>query len=530
MNDEMTSRLSGMRAPLPVLTLVGALIVAIFIGDLVSPLGYMVWVMYFLPLVLTTQLLPHLTNPVLMSCSALVLLAFFFSRPGLPPELSLVSRGLGLFGFWVTAYFLLRHRRTLDALRESANRYQVLVESMNRERAEAALKDAQERFKSIFESSQDAIAYATLDGTLLEVNEAFLRLIGRSREAVLKGPTGTSLWQHLPVDRAKLARLLETATPFAYEDECRRHDGTRVPVHVNVFAVKGRDGVMTGVAAIVRDITERKQAEAELQRTTDELREKHRALAHTNELLTAAQRAAARAQRLSALGQFAATVAHKIGTPLTALSGHVQLLAEDASLTPQARGRLRIVEAQIDRTSRIIQDLLVYARRPDPVRTMVDVAACLRECLALFRTECERQHVTCSAEVATELPPVEADRQQLQEVFNHLIDNALQAMPSGGGLSVRAFLMEPSKGGSSEGRVGVEIADTGCGIDPDHLAQIFQPFFTTKKSGQGTGLGLAIVQETIRSLGGQILVESEPGKGTRFILQLPIAQETMASS
>ncbi len=525
MSDEIALRLSGTRAPLPIMVLVCVLMAAIFIGDLVSPLGYMVWVMYFLPLVLTTQLLPHLTNVVLVGCSALLLLGFFFSRPGLPPELSLVSRGLGLFGFWFTAYFLLRHRKALDALRESANRYQVLIETMNRERAEAALKDAQERFKSIFESSQDAIAYATLDGTLLEVNEAFLRLIDRSREDVLSGRAEATLWQHLPVDRIRLERLLESATPFAYEDEYRRHDGARIPVHVNVFVVRGRDGVMTGVAAIIRDITERKQAEAELQRTTDELREKHRALAHTNELLTAAQRAAARAQRLSALGQFAATVAHKIGTPLTALSGHVQLLAEDASLTPQARSRLRIVEAQIDRTSKIIQDLLVYARRPDPVRTMVDVAACLKECLALFRTECERQHVTCSADVTADLPAVEADRQQLQEVFNHLIDNALQAMPSGGGLSVRAFLMEPSKGAGPDGRVSIEIADTGCGIDPDHLAQIFQPFFTTKKSGQGTGLGLAIVQETIRSLGGQILVESEPGKGTRFVLQLPIAQQ-----
>ena len=164
------------------------------------------------------------------------------------------------------------------------------------------------------------------------------------------------------------------------------------------------------------------------------LRAKNEALARSNEMLSAAQHAAARAQRLSAIGQFAATVAHKIGTPLTALSGHVQLLMEDLSLPSKVRGRLQTVEAQIERTSRIIQDLLLYPRRAPPVRTKIDINDCLRECAALFRTECERQHVSCITELSADLPLVEADRQHMQEAFNHLIENALQAMPHGGSL------------------------------------------------------------------------------------------------
>ena len=261
------------------------------------------------------------------------------------------------------------------------------------------------------------------------------------------------------------------------------------------------------------------------------MRAKNEALARTNEMLSAAQHAAARAQRLSAIGQFAATVAHKIGTPLTALSGHVQLLMEDLSLPSKVRGRLQTVEAQIERTSRIIQDLLLYTRRAPPVRTKIDINDCLRECASLFRTECDRQHVACITELTADLPLVEADRQHMQEAFNHLIENALQAMPNGGSLCLRTALTDPvvfGGGLNQTGGVAIEIADTGHGIKPDHSAQIFQPFFTTKQAGRGTGLGLAIVQETIRAHDGRITVDSEPGKGTTFTIQLPAADRMPA--
>lgn len=278
---------------------------------------------------------------------------------------------------------------------------------------------------------------------------------------------------------------------------------------------------------MIRNITARKQAETDLQRAGEELRAKNEALARTNELLSAVQHAAARAQRLSAIGQFAATVAHKIGTPLTALSGHVQLLMEDLSLPSKVRGRLQTVEAQIERTSCIIQDLLLYARRAPPVRTRTDMNECLEDCVTLFKTECDRLHVACIAELADDLPPVEVDRQQMQEAVNHLIENALQAMPNGGSLCLRTRAVEGAevrRGLSRSMGVAVEIVDTGQGINPAHLTQIFQPFFTTKQAGRGTGLGLAIVQETLRAHEGRVTVESEPGKGTSFVMYLPAAE------
>ena len=511
-----------------VVTVVLLLIVtfATFAADRILPLGVAVWLLYLVPVVLTTQLLPQYTGVALAISSGLLLVGMFDTKEGISYELALINRGLGLLVLLFTGLFLLQYRRIAGALRESEGRYRLLLEQHGRARAEAALHEVQERFKSIFHSSHDAIAYATFDGRLLEVNDAFLRLFGQSREALISAEPPTSLWASLGLPAERFNQLRETGRPLAYETPCPQNDVAAEWLHVQAFAVMGSDKTTSGLAVVVRNISDRKQAEAELRHTSEELRAKNEALARTNEMLSAAQHAAARAQRLSAIGQFAATVAHKIGTPLTALSGHVQLLMEDLSLPSKIRGRLQTVEAQIERTSRIIQDLLLYTRRAPPVRTKIDINECLRECATLFRTECERQHISCITELTADLPPVEADRQHMQEAFNHLIENALQAMPNGGSLCLRTAHADPvtlGRGLHQGGAIAVEIADTGHGIKPDHSAQIFQPFFTTKQAGRGTGLGLAIVQETVRAHDGRITVDSEPGKGTTFTIQLPAA-------
>lgn len=261
-----------------------------------------------------------------------------------------------------------------------------------------------------------------------------------------------------------------------------------------------------------------------VEEATAEIRQKNRELARTNELLSTAQREVARAQRLSAIGQVAAVVAHRIGTPLTALSGHIQLLVEDPQLGTVARGRLETVENQIERTSKIIQDLLIYARKPDLVLSSLNVNSCLEECVSLLSPELGHRNVALTLNVSSGLGAVQADQHQLQEVFCNLIENALDAMPGGGTLAIRTYAIERSGQGEKDDQVAIEIADTGQGIAPEHLDQIFQPFFTTKKSGRGTGLGLAIARETVRAHQGQIKVETEVGNGTRFLVLLPIFQ------
>jgi PAS domain S-box-containing protein len=499
---------------------------ATFAADRLIPLGIAVWVLYLVPLVLTTQLLPQFTGVALVIQSGLLLAGLIDSKTGTSFEVALLNRTIGLAVLIFTGLFLFHHRSTVEALKESENRYRLLLEQHSRARAEAALQEVQERFKSIFHSSHDAIAYATLDGSLLELNEAFVRLTGRSRDELLQpGPIPGALWSSLHLSSEQFQQVGETGVPLVYDTHFRRPEEIAYDLNVHAFLVLGSDGRKAGLAVVIRNITDLKRAEAELRLAGEALRAKNEALARSYELLSAAQRTATRAQRLSAIGQFAATIAHKIGTPLTALSGHVQLLMEDLSLPPKVRGRLQTVETQIERTSRIIQDLLLYTRRAPPLRQPVDVNACVQDCLALFRTECDRQHVACIVELKPDLPPVEADRQHLQEAFNHLIENALQAMSTGGSLCIRTDTTRSTPAGFSERRsecVAIEVVDTGCGINPDYLAEIFQPFFTTKQAGRGTGLGLAIVQETVRTHGGRITVHSELEKGTSFIIHLPV--------
>lgn len=257
---------------------------------------------------------------------------------------------------------------------------------------------------------------------------------------------------------------------------------------------------------------------------TAELIRRNEELERLNEMLSSAQRETARVQRLAVLGQIVATVAHKIGTPLTAISGHVQLLAEDPRMDPAAKQRVRTILGQIDRMSRIVQDLLTLARKPAVNFTPVDMNTVLEQALNLFRPMLDQQRIELLTEFADNLPTVQGDLLQLQDVFANLIDNALEAMPDGGRLQVRTSPWISTDSGTNRVWVAVEIGDTGHGIAPDHLERVFEPFFTTKKAGQGTGLGLAIALESVQLHGGRLSVDSEVGKGSRFLALLPTAE------
>lgn len=262
---------------------------------------------------------------------------------------------------------------------------------------------------------------------------------------------------------------------------------------------------------------------------TSELEESNRELRKANAFLSISQWEAGRAQRSAAIGQLAATIAHQIGTPLTALSGHMQLLGEDPQVGMEARKRLRIVEAQIDRASRTIQELLLSTRRPDPALAQVDVNACLDLCVSLLLPEMHRRRVKLVRQLSPDLEMIAADPRQIQDVFCHLIENALDAMPGGGTLTIHSKAVDAALEEKVSGWVAVEIGDTGRGIASEYREQIFKPFFTTKKAVGGMGLGLPIVRETLRSHGGRVTVDSEAGKGARFRLLLPVTEKVAVS-
>jgi two-component system, NtrC family, sensor kinase len=238
-----------------------------------------------------------------------------------------------------------------------------------------------------------------------------------------------------------------------------------------------------------------------------------------NGKLFEARREMGRLERLAAVGEVAAMVAHEVGTPLTSVSGHLQLLDEEVD-DPRVRERLSVIEAHIGRAIATIQGFLDSARFPAPNRRPIQVNAVIHEVLALASPGIRRQRgVQVVMGLSPQLPEVSADGEQLRQVLLNLVTNALDAMPEGGQLSLHT---RPVFDAHGKAHVQVQIADTGLGIPREDLRRIFDPFFTTKGPGRGTGLGLAICQRMVKAHKGSIEVQSEQGRGTTFLVTLPL--------
>ncbi len=174
----------------------------------------------------------------------------------------------------------------------------------------------------------------------------------------------------------------------------------------------------------------------------------------------------------------------------------------------------------MDRCGKITRQLLGFARRFDVETQPIQLGELIGEVLDFHKKEAEYRNITIRVKVPESVPPIESDRGKLQQVFLNLVNNAFQAIADGCFLDIRADAEGPGPD-----RVRVAIHDNGCGISEENLKRVFEPFFTTKKEGQGTGLGLAITYGLVKKLHGDITVDSAPGKGTTFVVTLPVRAE-----
>ncbi len=217
-------------------------------------------------------------------------------------------------------------------------------------------------------------------------------------------------------------------------------------------------------------------------------------------------------EKLASIGLLSAGVAHEINTPLTGISSYVQMLQKKVS-DEHFTGLLDKIEAQTDRVSRIVKNLLTFARNPsDLAFHRVNLRDNLQEIISLIDYKLKAMYIDLETELAP-VTPIWAQGERLQQVFINIILNALDAMPNGGRLRLEL--------GETPTEAFVAISDTGTGIKEQHLPRIFDPFFTTKGVGKGTGLGLSISYAIINEHEGRIDVQSEVGKGTKFTIFLP---------
>ena len=225
------------------------------------------------------------------------------------------------------------------------------------------------------------------------------------------------------------------------------------------------------------------------------------------------QRRLGRAERFAALGALAATLAHELGTPLHSIAGHLDLLRADPTLPAPLRQRTEVVAGEVDRLCRLIRGHLKQLRSPLPQPAPTDLNAVVTRIARVMEPVLESRGIATTLDLA----PKAADRflcdaQQVEQVLVNLVQNALDAMPEGGHLTIRTAASE-------EGRA-ISVHDTGEGIPPELLEHVFEPFFTTKEEGRGTGLGLGLCREIAHHHGGDVALDSEPGYGTIVTLTL----------
>ena len=368
------------------------------------------------------------------------------------------------------------------------------AEIAERLRAEAALAQLNRRHKLILDSAGEGIYGIDLEGRTTFVNPAAARMLGWEGEDLIGQPI-QGIVCHTMGDGTPcahdagpiLASCRDGAVRHVPEDVFWRQDGTSFLVEYVSAPIREYD-TLVGAVVIFKDITERKRLEREMQRT----------------------------DRMALVGQLAAGLAHEIGTPLNIIAGNAELLGMDLREHALGTAEVEAIIQHADRITRLIQQLLTFARAKEQPMATLAVQEPLANALRLLETRFKRQDIAVRLEVPSELPLICGRAEQLEQVFLNVLVNAWHAMPDGGTLTITAAV-------TTGQTVRLSFCDTGVGMSAEVVARACEPFYSTKGE-RGTGLGLAICKQIIDGHQGTMHLESMPGGGTTVIMELPQAR------
>lgn len=294
-------------------------------------------------------------------------------------------------------------------------------------------------------------------------------------------------------------------------------------------------GVLLSVAYLGVSWEERKAREeaarAALAKETENLLKANTQLVQAKDQLN-------RSERLAAVGQLVASVAHEVGTPLHSIAWHVQALGEEPDVTSEMKKRIAIIEEQLARVVRIIQDLLSSTRQRQPEPQWCAVADVVTPATVLMEPAFQAKGITLTVQIPTDVPLVWADKEKLHQVLVNILTNALVATPVGGAVHISATARDATVVEQESGARVVDwtsplvltlaVQDTGCGMPEADQEKAFEPFFTTKAIGKGTGLGLFLSREAVLAHGGSLALTSEVGHGTTVTMTLPARGQNLA--
>ncbi len=378
---------------------------------------------------------------------------------------------------------------------------QIVASITGRKRAEASLRESEERYRRLFEESNDAIFIHDLEGKIIDVNPQACSMLRCSRDRLLKMRIHDL---HLPENgndtSTAFARTRETGST-RFESRFMREDGSLIMVEVSARIMDREKGIVQG---IVRDITEKKEMENQLRQ----------------------------AEKMQAIGELAGGIAHDFNNRLVGILGFAQLLEQEI-IDPRLKDYTSRIVRGSQRAKNLTGQLLAFARKGDYQAVTVDLHRTIDEVI-MFLEHTLHKRIHVRRRFKSPSPFTRGDPAQLQNIFLNLALNARDAMPDGGELVFATRNLELDKEYCRNlpyelapgPYVMITVSDTGMGMDEATRKHVFEPFFTTKKRGEGTGMGLAAVYGTVKNHNGAIEVRSEPGRGTVFTISLPLDRET----
>jgi two-component system sensor kinase FixL len=404
------------------------------------------------------------------------------------------------------------------------------------------LKGADRSYRTLIEDMSEGALTLTMDGVILYANRRVAEMLKTPLEKVIGSTIHTWI---APDSQQILQSLLRKGV-----DEKRREelafaasDGTLVPVYLSVSNLL-INGMPDSFCLVATDLTEQKRSEAivaseklvrELLSASSQsrlallsivedqkqaeaaLEDTNRKLETTLNQLSATTQQLWQASKLATMGELVASIAHELNNPLATVGLRAETLLMQIPEDDQKRHSLEVITQEVDRMAALVSNLLQFSHRSHRQVSTVDLREEVANTVEFVHYHLQTRKTEVVRDFANPLPTIQADRQQLRQLFLNLLTNASDAMPEGGKLTVRGA---SSVLGDAEA-VAVEFADTGEGISAESLEKIWDPFFTTKPEGKGTGLGLAICRRIVEEHGGTISIQSQAGHGTTVRIVLP---------
>ncbi len=337
----------------------------------------------------------------------------------------------------------------------------------------------------VFDGITDMMVLLDRDLRIKMVNQAYLRHYGVTLEEILDQPCGAPQTDsHCPISQGSLETVFATKKPMTEEIQSGR--GEIFLVHY--YPIIDERGEVVSIVRNAKDITAEKRVEQRIQH----------------------------AEKMASLGQLAGGIAHEINNPLGVILCYTELLKSQLADFPHGFEDVAIIEKHAVNCQRIVADLLEFARGQETARRPTDLNPTIEEVVRMVDHQFRQQRCTIELDLAPGLPLVKIDANKMKQVYLNLLMNARQAINGRGIIRIKTRYLPDA------GQVQISFWDNGVGIPPEIIDRIFDPFFSTKKTGEGTGLGLSVSYGIIKEHGGDIHVESERGQWTRFVIELPL--------